>query len=338
MQAADGTSGDSLTDLASVYEGLLSDEPEYKEAPETPPAQESSEPEPQPDEVESSTEPDQSEEGESEEPEQSEDEQTEQSDAPTLDPSLKLKVKVNGEEQEITLEEALKGYSRTADYTRKTQELATQRQAAEEHITAVRAERERLASQLTELEQALLDQQQAEPDWDTLYKESPEEFLTERARWSLYKERMGALTAERQRAQETVLRDRNEAFKAQIDAANERLQQEIPEWKDSKKATAEKAKMVAHAESLGYTKDELRAVVDPRIMMVLRDAMLYRELQAKKPAIQKRIETVKTATPGPSNAASRQPKSKATVAKERLRTSGSVDDLAAVYMETELAD
>lgn len=42
-----------------------------------------------------------------------------------------FKVKVDGEELEVTLDEALKGYQRQADYTRKTQELASQRQQAE---------------------------------------------------------------------------------------------------------------------------------------------------------------------------------------------------------------
>lgn len=42
-----------------------------------------------------------------------------------------VKVKVNGEELSVPLSEALAGYQRTADYTRKTQELAEQRQAVQ---------------------------------------------------------------------------------------------------------------------------------------------------------------------------------------------------------------
>lgn len=40
----------------------------------------------------------------------------------------KVRVKVDGEEVEVPVEELASGYSRTADYTRKTQELAQQRQ------------------------------------------------------------------------------------------------------------------------------------------------------------------------------------------------------------------
>lgn len=40
----------------------------------------------------------------------------------------RVRVKVDGEEIDVPIEEALNGYSRTADYTRKTQEIARQRQ------------------------------------------------------------------------------------------------------------------------------------------------------------------------------------------------------------------
>ena len=49
-----------------------------------------------------------------------------------------VRVKVDGEEIEVPVQEALQGYSRTADYTRKTQELAQQRQQAE-YALAVQA-------------------------------------------------------------------------------------------------------------------------------------------------------------------------------------------------------
>ena len=50
-----------------------------------------------------------------------------------------VRVKVDGEDEEVPLAEALTGYSRTADYTRKTQELAEQRQQAEYALTVERA-------------------------------------------------------------------------------------------------------------------------------------------------------------------------------------------------------
>lgn len=50
-----------------------------------------------------------------------------------------VRVRVDGEDVEVPLKEALSGYSRTADYTRKTQQLAQQAKEAEYALTLQRA-------------------------------------------------------------------------------------------------------------------------------------------------------------------------------------------------------
>ena len=309
--------------LASVFESFLSEE-EQQETAETPPAQES--PELETDAEESSTEPD-AEQVESEETEETEDGESPQPQT--------FRVKVNGEEIEVTQDELLRGYSRTQDYTRKTQELAEQRKAAGQYAEQMRAGREQLAVYLTELEQSIKDQQPVEPDWVKEQQENPSEFAAKWAQWSQYKERMAALAQERQRAHEAVQRDQQALHNQQLTEARERLVEMIPEWKDAGKAKAEKAKMAAAAEEYGFTHDELRMVKDPRMMVLLRDGMRFRELQKKKPQINERIEKVKAATPGASG--NRKPKSKAKVAQERLEQSGSLDDYAALLIEKGLA-
>ena len=64
-----------------------------------------------------------------------------------------VRIKVDGQDEEVPLREALSGYSRTADYTRKTQELAQQRQAAEYALTVERALRAQPAETLRLLAQ-----------------------------------------------------------------------------------------------------------------------------------------------------------------------------------------
>lgn len=64
-----------------------------------------------------------------------------------------VRVRVEGEDVEVPLREALSGYSRQADYTRKTQELAQQRQAAEYALTVERALRAQPAETLRLLAQ-----------------------------------------------------------------------------------------------------------------------------------------------------------------------------------------
>jgi len=84
-----------------------------------------------------------------------------------------VRVKVDGQDEEVPLREALSGYSRTADYTRKTQELAQQRQQAEYALTLERA----LQSQPAETLRILAQQygvdfgQQAAPSRESSYED-----------------------------------------------------------------------------------------------------------------------------------------------------------------------
>lgn len=62
-----------------------------------------------------------------EQPEKSEEESEEETEE-----EPKYKVKVDGQEVEVTQEELLRGYMRQSDYTRKTQALANERQRYEQ--------------------------------------------------------------------------------------------------------------------------------------------------------------------------------------------------------------
>jgi hypothetical protein len=79
---------------------------------------------------------------------------------------------VDGQDVEVPLNEALQGYSRTADYTRKTQELAAQRQQAEYALTLQRALQARPAETLHLLAREYgLDQQPQSPPPDNMWEQ-----------------------------------------------------------------------------------------------------------------------------------------------------------------------
>lgn len=330
-QIGDGTISEMTVDQAAerfLSSGLLSDEPEDKQTRETPPAQES--PEPAPDEVEASTE-----QAETEgTPDETETPAETTPEPEPVDLTAKYKTKVNGEEVEVTLDELLKGYSRTSDYTRKTQELATQRKSQEGEFQALRDERAQYATYLVQLEQTLKDATPREPDWNQLQQElTPAEFGARWAQWSAHKQQMDALAQERAQAVAKVQSDQNAMFQTKLQDEKAKLYQAIPEWeKDVEVGKAERARMVAFAEkSLGFTPEEIHAVVDHRALVMLRKAMLWDEAQAKKPAIVQRITKVTTAPPGPGQKTT-TPATRQRQLEERLAKTGSVDDAAAAYL------
>jgi len=326
-----GTSESLTVDEAAaafLSSGLLSDE-EKERTSETPPAQES--PEPVPDEAEAS--PEQAEE-EGEVPETDKpEEQTEESvQEPPLDlKAVKVKKVIDGQEVEITLEEALNGYSRTQDYTRKTQALAEQRKQHEAEYAALRDERQQYATYLVQLEQTIKEATPKEPDWNQLQQETtPAEFGATWAQWQAHKQQMDQLASERAAAEGRVREDQARMFQTKLEEEKSKLLEAIPEWREPEAAKTEKAKLVAFAESAGYTKEEIHQTVDHRALVLLRKAMLWDEAQKNKPAIVQKIQKVTTAPPGPGQKAS-TPGSKLQRLNERLAKTGDVKDAAALF-------
>ena len=240
-------------------------------------------------------------------------------------------VKINGEEVKVTLDEALKGYSRTQDYTRKTQELAQRLKEFEPERNAVRAERQQYADALRQVEQALTDLTPQEPDWVKVQHETPEDFPILWAQWQQHKERLSRLSAERRQAEESVRADQIAAYNESVQRAQEQLFEQLPEWKDAEKRKAEQTRLRSYAvENAGYTEDELNSVVDPRAIVLLRKAMLYDEAQKAKPVLKQKIEKIKKATPGSAHA-KRQVVAESTKALQRLAKTGRVEDAASAF-------
>lgn len=324
-----GTGDESLTvdTAAPVFESLLSDEEEREES-ETPPAQKQS-PEPEQPEDAASEQADQPE-GESE-PEQQPEETEEAPEAPAPDLSQKFKTKIDGQEIEVTLEEALKGYSRTQDYTRKTQELAERRKAFESESEAVRAERVQMAQYLRALEQAVDEVTPKEPDWDKVRQDHPAEFSRLWAEWHQGEKERQQLRAQREAAEAQVQKDFAEKHQRHMEAERQAFVEAVPEWKDEAVRKAEKTRMVEYAKGLGFTAEQLSQVDNHKVLLMLRKSMLWDEAQAKKPALALKIEKVRTATPGAANV-TRPPVSEQTRALQRLAKTGKGNDLASVFM------
>lgn len=90
-----------------------------------------------------------------------------------------VRVKVDGQDLEVPLSEALRGYSREADYTRKTQDLAQQRQAAEFGLQLQRALEADPQTTLRILADRYQQQQQQAPVEEPTYDDPLERMLHE---------------------------------------------------------------------------------------------------------------------------------------------------------------
>lgn len=251
---------------------------------------------------------------ESEEPEETED--------PEEQPAL-VTVKVNGEDVQVTLDEALKGYSREADYTRKTQAHAEQVKAEKAQLAAARDE------YLTGLQtvQQIIESAQPRVDQSLRYT-NPGEWSAQMQQHQLWAEQKRMVAAETERLQGQSAEEQARERDALVQAETVKLLEAMPEWKDPEIAKAETAKLREYGQAAGYSEEELDDVVDHRALKILRDAMRYRELVAKSGKVKATVEQKRVAKPGAASA----PPSKAqdlARAKQRLLKSGRVDDAQA---------
>jgi predicted RNA-binding Zn ribbon-like protein len=299
--STDSTGADALTvesAAESVFGTLLSAEEDGKDR-ETPQAEADQAEAPQAESEGETEQPEdtQAEQTDEPQPEEPEAQEPEEADAPKYDPDARFKVKVDGEEVEVTLDEMAKGYSRTADYTRKMQALAETRKASEAEIQAARQERAALAENLKLLEAAIAEVTPREPDWDKLRAEHPDQFAKVWAEWQQGQKERAQVREMREQAERRAMEDHFQARQERIKVEQEKLMTAIPAWKDEKVMSAEKAEMVKFVESRGFTVDDLRAIEDHRHLALIREAMLFNKSQEKKPAIFRQIEKVRTTKP-----------------------------------------
>jgi len=255
--------------------------------------------------------------------EQSElDEDTEEQEQPQV-----FSVKVDGKEVEVTLDELQKGYSRTQDYTRKTQQIAEVRKQTEAELQAVRAEREQYAQLLSALEAQVQQVAQPNIDWDRLYQEDPIEWVRQREVMRENQEKSAAIQSEQQRLAQLSQQEQAQFMQQRLQQEQEALLAAIPDWKDVKKAQAEKALLVEFGQKIGFTPDELKSVVDHRAVLMLRKAALYDQMMSKRGNIKPVTNNgPRPAKPGAAGRVSNT--TEAVRAQQRVAKTGRVDDAA----------
>lgn len=239
-------------------------------------------------------------------------------------------IKVDGEEIQVTLEELQKGYSRTQDYTRKTQKLSELRKQAETEFESVRAERQQYSQLLDAMRAQVEANRPAEPNWEDLRKNDPIEFAAQWADHQQRQQRLTAIQAEQARIAEIQQYEQAQQLSAIVAQEKQVLEEVIPEWKDQETAKREKAELVEFGKRIGFKPEELASITDHRAVVALRKAYLYDKLMAKKPQVKPAQKSAPTLKPG---AASATPKRNSDLvkAKQRLAKTGAVQDAAAAF-------
>jgi hypothetical protein len=218
-----------------------------------------------------------------------------------------------------------------ADYTRKTQEVAEQRKQVEHAQVqlqqAAQFQQQSLAeyAELLTIDKQLQDYSQV--NWNALIDSDPVEFMRLSQARNDLKEARGNLTAQLNQKYEQQQYQQLEAQKKLLDDGYQTLTKEIPNW------NTELARTLNHfaVEKFGFTKAEMDAVVDPRVVKVLHAAYQLQKQATSKPLTDKKVANLpKVSKPG---SVSKQSviQSRENDARKALKKTGSTDAAQAVF-------
>jgi hypothetical protein len=234
---------------------------------------------------------------------------------------------VDGHEAQVPVDELVAGYQRQADYTRKTTEVARQRETIEADSRRLRETLDKEAQVLTAAEQWLQTQLPADPDWSKLAGEvSDAEFNRQYALHAQQKEKLAAVQTKLASIREQQQKDQTEQFRTFILQQEQKLLERVPEWKDTAKAKAEMGSLTAWIkERFPETTDaEIAQTVDHRWWALARDAKAYRDALGK-PKVTRPQATSPVVAPGAKGLPPKKPDAIAE-ARSRVKETGAIED------------
>ena len=241
-------------------------------------------------------------------------------------------VKVDGKDVEVTQEELLAGYSRQADYTRKSQVLSEQRQKADAELAATQQERQRYSSQLEQLstESDKEFQKFKTVDWTALKEEDPTEYMLKRDQYRELQENQRLLTEEQKNIHYKQGQEREAAWNAELQRNQQIISERVPDFNNPEKGPKLKQDIKSFAVKKGFTEQEVDSLIDARSVDILHKAMLYDKLLATKISGKKTKVVPKVTRPGSPATRGEISSDKLKAQRARLRKSGHVNDASSL--------
>ena len=232
---------------------------------------------------------------------------------------------VNGTEQ-VKQSEVDAGYMRQQDYTKKTMEVAEARKSVETQNEQV----SQLEQQLKQALEHWAVPVEQEPDWGKASAEgySPQQIFQAQQEWTNRQtkknEAIAAHQALQQNEQQKTATANQEGQAKELQA----LQSARPELVDPVKLKAFGERLAKGAQThFGITPEQMSAVTDHQSILILEDAVKYRELKAGKAGVAKRVANAPTKlAPGAKPQKSDSAKAGRQKAMKQLQKSGSMAD------------
>jgi hypothetical protein len=238
------------------------------------------------------------------------------------------------------LKELKEGQLRQADYTRKTQEIARNREALEAEAQRVTQQETQLQTITSQVLAVLQAKMPPKPD-PALAMTDPLTYTQQMALYNAAAEEVASI-AGHQKQQEAESAARQEQVRATVAKQEaELLKAAFPQLADPKKAKTFVSEIQTGVEHYGFTDEEFSNAVDHRLWRMAADAVMYRKIVAAKNAAPKPAQDSPKAPPAPSrpgvrasDTSNRDQAFKTSL--DRLAKTGSLKDAARAFEHFDL--
>ena len=195
------------------------------------------------------------------------------------------RVKVQGQELEVSLDELKAGYSRDSDYRQKTHSLGMEKRDLETQKNSLRQTYDTRLSELNDListANQFVEQKQGGQDLAKLYQEDPTEAARLDFQLRQEKQHIDSLKDKAREAQ-------NKQYETYLETQKELAATKIPEFSDPNKADSFKLNMRNTLRDYGFNDQEIGSLADHRFLMVAKDAMSFKSQKDKRPIVSKKV-------------------------------------------------
>ena len=241
-------------------------------------------------------------------------------------------VKVDGRDQQVPLNELLRGYSGQAYIQKGMKEVASARQETTAVYEALQAERQQLAQVFQAAQSGQIPMQPPSMPSEELLSKDPIGYLEARVKFD--KELLSYQNAQglRQQLEAQDAENRMQSHRAYLAEQQQQLARAIPALAKPETAAKVKQDLInAGTQIYGFGIDELEGVADHRLLRVLHDAAQYRRIVSGKAAVEKQAQQQQrtpTVKPGARPAAQASKNVTTEKAKAQMKRTGNVDDVA----------
>ncbi|TGT95829.1 hypothetical protein EN806_53950, partial [bacterium M00.F.Ca.ET.163.01.1.1] len=241
--------------------------------------------------------------GDETEPDDTEDEGQAESEEPEEEPQPKpvkpkepayadklARVKM-ADGSELTVDELIKGNLRDRDYRQKTMALAEQERsfkAKSEQITQAEQQAATEREFMIQLLQSVMPQR---PD-PAMYMHDPIGFGQQDLAWRTRKEQLDYLVAQQQQTVQKRQAEEGTRVQQVRDREWQATLEAMPELRDANRLNSFAGEITKHGADYGFTPQEIQQSLglDHRQILVLRDAIKWRNLQAQKSKVPAKVE------------------------------------------------